>query len=281
MHTFVSFNRSITKPANTTFPGNSNAVLYGKGVFTTLSVNNSKLFLWDQHWTRLSENAASLDIDISELSKSLVEDSAYELIEGNTAVNARIRITLFDTSSGSLWQNENELKTSVLIQTADARNVQNPFQLTVSPYRINSTSPLANIKSCNYLENILALDLARESGFDEALRLNELGEVSSACMANIFWIKSGALFSPKIETGCLSGITRSLVIDLASEIGLEFMECRASLSDVLTAEEVFLTSSGLMIAATERIDNVEFRSQISEKLKDKLDQIKDKSCRTA
>ena len=85
--------------------------------------------------------------------------------------------------------------------------------LTVSPYRINSKSPLAGVKSCNYLENILAWEAAKAHGFDEAIRLNEKGEIASACLANVFWKKNGEIFTPPLETGCLKGTTRGYVLE--------------------------------------------------------------------
>ena len=66
----------------------------------------------------------------------------------------------------------------------------------------------------------MALENAKAKGFDEAIRLNERGEVASACMANVFWIKDKKLFTPDLETGCLAGTTREFIIETAEKKGV-------------------------------------------------------------
>ena len=126
--------------------------------------------------------------------------------------------------------------------TGDLREVPDKLRLTVSPFLVNSTSPLAGIKSCNYLENILALEEAKKRGFDEAVRLNERGEIVAACLANIFWRKNEQLFTPSLATGCLAGTTREFVLE--NETGFE---TKAGLEVLKNADEIFLTSAGLGI----------------------------------
>ncbi|MEO6589891.1 MAG: aminotransferase class IV, partial [Pyrinomonadaceae bacterium] len=119
----------------------------------------------------------------------------------------------------------------------------------ISPFLVNSTSPLAGVKSCDYLENIIALEEAEQRGFDEAVRLNERGEIVSACMANIFWRKSGRLFTPLLKTGCLAGTMREFVLE--NEDGFEI---KMSLDSLENADEIFLTSAGLGICKVSEFD---------------------------
>jgi 4-amino-4-deoxychorismate lyase len=114
------------------------------------------------------------------------------------------------------------------------------MNLTVSPYRINSTSPIANTKSCNYLEKIIALEEAKNLGFDEAICLNEKDEISSAIMANIFWVKNNKIFTPSLETGCLAGTIREFLLE-----NFEINEVKARLAEIENADEIFLSSSGI------------------------------------
>lgn len=127
--------------------------------------------------------------------------------------------------------------------TGDLRPVPEEFRLTVSPYTVNSCSPLVGVKSCNYLENLLAIDEAKKRGFHEAIRVNERGFVTGGCMSNIFWLKDEVLYTPSLSTGCLAGTTREFV--------LESMECREVgivIDGLNKAEEIFLTSAGLGVA---------------------------------
>jgi branched-subunit amino acid aminotransferase/4-amino-4-deoxychorismate lyase len=150
---------------------------------------------------------------LTEFSEESVKTSLLEIISKNEITNARARITFFDESASGVWNFETNKKRSLLITTGDLRKISKDFRLTISPFLVNSTSPLVGVKSCNYLENILALDDAKVKGFDEAIRLNERGEVASACMANIFWIKDEKIFTSDLETGCLKGTTRSLIVE--------------------------------------------------------------------
>jgi branched-subunit amino acid aminotransferase/4-amino-4-deoxychorismate lyase len=239
MHKFISFNRQIISANDASISAISSASLYGKGVFTTIAIYGGKPFLYEKHWRRLCENSKKLGIKL--VDEETCKTELYNLIEVNKILNGRMRITLFDESASKIWSFQTENKTSFLIITADLREVSN-INLTVSPFRINSTSPLANIKSCNYLEQTVALEEAKDRGFDEAIRLNERGEITSATMANIFWLKDEKLFTPSLKTGCLAGTTREFILE-----NYKCFEVENGLESLENADEIFLTSSGIGI----------------------------------
>ncbi len=239
MHKFVSFNHQITLASQTKLSAISSATFYGKGIFTTLAVYDSKPFLWEKHWRRLSENAFRINIDLTEFTEQIVYNSLLEIIAENKVISGRLRITFFDESASQIWHLDTANKTSCLITTGDLRKAS-AIKLAISPFLINSTSPLVNIKSCNYLENILALKDAKQLGFDEAVRINERGEIASACMANIFWQKDYKLFTPSLKTGCLAGTVRESIIE-----NNEVFEVEEPIESLQNVEAIFLTSSGI------------------------------------
>ena len=231
----------------------SSAALYGKGIFTTLAVYNAKPFLWEKHWSRLTENAEKIGIDLSVHTENNVKNALLEIISKNKIINARARITFFDESANGMWAVETIKRTSLLVTTGDFRPVFESFRVAVSPFCVNSTSPLAGVKSCNYLENTLALEDAKARGFDEAVRLNERGEIVSAGMGNIFWIKGKDIFTPSLETGCLKGTVRNLIME-----NFPVAEMKADFTELTKADTVFLTSSGLGIMRISNIGLVNF-----------------------
>jgi branched-subunit amino acid aminotransferase/4-amino-4-deoxychorismate lyase len=253
MHKFVSFNRRLISAENSRLSAVSSAALYGKGVFTTIAIYNHEPFQWEKHWQRLSADAEKTGVNLSDLPERIIETALAEIIAENNVASGRARITLFDESAGRIWQAKLKTETSFTIQTVDFRPVSNNLQLTVSPFPINSKSPLAGVKSCNYLENILALENAQANGFDEAIRLNERGEIVSATAANVFWTKSGEIFTPSLKTGCLAGTTRSLIAE-----NLPVVETKTRLNEIIEADEVFLTSAGIGIVKVESIDSKGF-----------------------
>ena len=232
---------------------NSSAELYGKGVFTTIAIVGSAPFLWEKHWRRLTTNAAKLEIDISEFSEAEVFETLTREIESKDLKAGRARITFSDESEGEIWSHHSERKTGFSIITADRRELPANFSLTVSPHHVNTTSPLVGIKSCNYLEHLLAYDEGKKRGYDEAIRLNERGEIASACMANVFWSKDEKLYTPSLETGCLAGTTREFILE-----NLECAEVEAGIEEISRADAIFLTSAGIGVVQIRDLDRRKF-----------------------
>jgi len=110
------------------------------------------------------------------------------------------------------------------------------------------------MKSLNYLEHVLAREEARSRDFDEAVVLNERGEIVSATTANIFWAKNGTVHTPNLSTGALAGITRECVIDIANKHFIPLVEGVYEMTDLVDADEIFLTSSGIGVAPVTTFD---------------------------
>lgn len=244
MHEFISFNRRILPVKDAFLNAVSSAALYGRGIFTTVAVHDSMPFLWEKHWQRIGENAARVGINLAAFSENRTRNLLLEIIEKNSFKRGRARLTFFDETATAVWQNDPPPKTDLLIQTAEFRSVPETFRLTVSPFRVNTRSPLVGVKSCNYLENILALEDARVKGFDEAVRLNERDEIVSACSANVFWKKNEAIYTPPLAAGCLRGTTRDFMLE-----NFAVTERTAALAEIYEADEIFLTSAGIGIVA--------------------------------
>ncbi|MGH9899925.1 MAG: aminotransferase class IV [Pyrinomonadaceae bacterium] len=238
------------------------AVLYGHGVFTTLAIYDGQPFQWTKHWARLTEHAERSRIDISTLSESRTLTQMCRLIKVNKVVDGRARLTLFGSSNdgdiGGAWSmktSAKKQKTDLLIITGESRiNNNKGLALTCSPFRINTHSPLSGIKSLNYMEHILSMEEARSRKFDEAVIVNQLGEIASVSMANIFWVTKGTLYTPSLNTGCIRGTTRELVIKLAGELAIPCSEGSFEMAALSEAEEIFLTSSGLGVAPVTSFD---------------------------
>ena len=149
------------------------------------------------------------------------------------------------------------------------------LSLAVSPYRFNTFSPLAGIRSLNYLEQVLSWEEAQAREFDEAVMLNERGEIVSATMANIFWVSDGTLHTPTLSTGAVAGVTRAAVIKLADKQFIPVIEGVYELSDLAEADEIFLTSASLGVATVTTFDFRQYSvstanvcARISDALKD-------------
>lgn len=248
MHDWISFNHEIIKHSEARVSAVSAAALYGKGVFTTIRIHDSLPFLFDKHWKRIEDNAARLDIPLLGLRKEILFSSLIELVDRNSMTSGKCRVTLFDESPSEIWNYAGQKSSPVLLHTSDLRTRKDGLTLGISPFPVTSNSPLNKIKSCNYIERLQAFQAAVAAGFDEGIRLNESGEVVSACMANLFWLRDGRIYTPSVETGCLKGTTREFVLDQC-----RVLRMRTRIDELRAADNVFLTSAGLGIAAVKEI----------------------------
>jgi branched-subunit amino acid aminotransferase/4-amino-4-deoxychorismate lyase len=257
MHSQIIFNQRLVEATKARLRPLTSGSLYGFGVFTTLAIYGARPFLWPQHCLRLLDHAARTGLDCRGFDEEGIGASLKRLIEANGVREGRARVTLFGGADRGVWKvtGVGQSRTELLIMTGEARSPgTDGLALTVSPYRTNTMSPIAGIKSVNYLEHALCWEEARARDFDESVVLNERGEVVSATMANLFWVIDGTLHTPSLSTGALAGVTRARVLGLASELSIPHVEGVYELSHLSDADEIFLTSSGLGVAIVTTFD---------------------------
>lgn len=257
MHPVIYLNKTMVEATRARVAPVSSAMLYGRGVFTTLVIYNGKPFLWPRHWRRLSAHAGKLDVNLDGITENIVGEALQKLIAVNEVKKGRARVILLARSGRDIWKAKEPgaRKTDLLIMTGEAQKLSpNGLSLAVSPYRITTLSPLVGIRSLNYLDHVLSWEEAQARDFDESVMLNERGEIVSATMANIFWAKEGTIQTPKLSTGALAGITRECVIQLAAKHYIPLIEGVYEMSDLTEADEIFLTSSGLGVAPVTTFD---------------------------
>jgi 4-amino-4-deoxychorismate lyase len=254
MHQHVIINRRLLEARRARLHAVTSAALYGRGVFTTVAVHGGRAFLWDAHWARLLAHAekAGVECDFGDNEAALL---LTHLIEANGVEEGRARVHLLARAVRGRWKVGGEGRASdLLMMTADAWPAPEMLALTVSPYRVNTCSPLVGVKTVNRLEQIMAWEEARARDFDEAVVCNERGEVACATTANLFWVKHGTVHTPALATGAVAGTTRARVIGLAAELAVPLSEGAHTLHDMADADEVFLTSAVLGVALVTTFD---------------------------
>jgi branched-chain amino acid aminotransferase len=230
--------------------------LYGFGLFETMRAYNGRIFRIESHLKRL-EYAASilgLQIDVTEL-----KEAAQDTIYANQLQDARIRITV-SAGEGEMVPDPTTCTNPTVMVTAGQyhpypeQTYDRGFSVSISSIRRNSGSLLAELKSTNYLESLLARQKARSSGFDDAILLNDKGLLAEASTSNIFIVSGGILRTPGKQNGLLSGITRDIVLKLALQIGIDIAEQDIELDELVHADEIFLTNSLIEVMPVTRID---------------------------
>jgi branched-subunit amino acid aminotransferase/4-amino-4-deoxychorismate lyase len=184
-----------------------------------------------------------------------IHSTAERLLAGNGLTIGRARIRLAITAGSGSLADLSLGDDRIIWMTAHSCEVP-PESLAVgiSPWLRNGHSPLAGLKCASYAGNLIALDHARKHGFDETLFFNTSGELCEAATANVFLVKNGDLFTPPLESGCLPGITREVVIELAAMLGISCNLCAITPVELQAADECFLTSSTRGVVAVSRLD---------------------------
>lgn len=225
------------------FPGSplDRGAILGLGLFETLLALDGVPVFAGRHLARLLAGCERLRWNVS---LPDFHDTAKELLVRNHLTSGRARIRLgVSAGSGSiddLALGDDRVVTMIALPVAAA-----PASLAVNlcPWPRNENSPLVGLKCASYAENLVALDHARRLGFDETLFLNTAGNLCEAATANLFLVKDGALLTPPLASGCLPGITRGVVIELAGRHGIPCEESNLTVVDLHAADEVFVTSS--------------------------------------
>jgi branched-subunit amino acid aminotransferase/4-amino-4-deoxychorismate lyase len=282
VHPVIYLNKVMLEATKARVAPVSSAMLYGRGVFTTVAIYNGKPFLWSAHWQRLKNHAAKLSVNVGGANERNIGEALRKLVAVNQVNNGRARVILLARSGRDVWKTKKEdgRKTDLLILTGEPQQVPVAgLSLAVSPYRCNTFSPLVGIRSLNYLEQVLSWEEAQARDFDEAVVLNERGEIVSATMANIFWVKNGTLHTSAISTGAIAGITRAAVIELAGKQFIPVIEGVYDLADLTEADEIFLTSASLGVALVTTFDFRQYSAatanicrRLSDSLKDLISQ---------
>jgi len=257
MHPVIYLNKVMLEATKARVAPVSSAMLYGRGVFTTVAIYDGKPFLWPEHWQRLSSHAEKLNVACAGLNERNVGEALRKLVSVNQVKSGRARVILLARRGRDVWRTKKESprKTDLLIMTGEPQKVAAAgMSLAVSPYRVNTMSPLVGIRSLNYLEQVLSWEEAQARDFDEATVLNERGEIVSATMANLFWFKDGTLHTPALSTGAIAGITRAAIIELAGKQFVPVIEGVYELADFTDADEIFLTSASLGVAQVTTFD---------------------------
>jgi branched-chain amino acid aminotransferase len=232
---------------------------YGDALFETLRVYSGKIFQLDGHLDRLELGARSIFLDLPE-SRERIQKILYDTFNRNQGSDAVIRLTISrgEGIMGKLWQADTSPTLSVYVRPYSAPPdewYQNGVPISLIP---NSAAKLGNqdeqIKSANYLSQILARKQAEEQNAVDGIMINEHGEVCDGTISNIFVIKDGELSTPAVNGYVLAGITRQVVLKLADKAGTVCKERAMTAETVLQGDEVFLTNTGWEILPVTRVD---------------------------
>lgn len=235
------------------------AVLYGDGVFEGIRAYNGRIFKSQEHIDRIFAAAKAIMLEIP-LTKEELEQVVLETCRRNKIKDGYIRLVV-TRGKGSLGLSPASCEKPTIFCIAGTISLY-PEEMytkgmpiiTAVQRRNKATIVDPQIKSLNYLNNILAKIEANRAGVPEALMLNHDGVVAECTGDNIFIIKDNVIYTPPIYVGILDGITRGAVMDLAREMGYEVKESEFTLFNVYSADECFLTGTAAEVIPVTQVD---------------------------
>ncbi|MHC4070300.1 MAG: branched-chain-amino-acid transaminase [Planctomycetota bacterium] len=234
-------------------------LLYGDGIFEGIRVYDGRVFELEAHLHRLYESAKMIRLEIP-LDKDELAAAMKKTVEANGITDGYIRLVV-TRGVGNLGLNPFVCKKSGLIVIADqiqpyAEELYETGMKVISATTVRN-HPLAlppQLKSLNYLNNIMAKLEALNSGAAEAIMYNHEGYVAEATVDNVFIVRDGVIYTPPVAAGALEGITRNLVIRLARQENLEVVEKNLTRCDLYVCDEFFLTGTAAEIIGVVEID---------------------------
>ncbi len=228
-------------------------LLTGDGVFETLRVYAGMPFAWRRHLERLGQSARGLGLAVPPA--ALLRSAASEVLTVNGLLEARLRITVTGGPS-PLGSARGGTPPTIIVAASPLAPVEPSIAVATSPWPRNERGALAGLKTISYGENVAALAYAHERGADEAIFPNTLGNLCEGTGTNVFLVAEGTdtLVTPPPSAGCLAGVTRALVIELCSELGIRCDEADVPLGALADAGEAFLTSTTREVQPVSSVD---------------------------
>jgi branched-chain amino acid aminotransferase len=267
MNAVVFVNGTITDADRASVAVFDHGFLFGEGIYETLRTYAREPFLFERHLRRLRHSASLLALDVPWSDADLLADvrktmAAQPGLTGPSGVDeAYIRI-LVTRGVGDLSYNPAACPQPSLVIIVKPfpgqpeRTFSQGIKIALVSVRRNHPQALnPEIKSNNLINNALAMQEAIRRGAEEALMLNQAGELAECAQSNVFLVRGGAVRTPPLTAGLLPGVTREYVLELAASLGLDAREARLTPDDLQAADEVFITGTTREVTPVVAVDD--------------------------
>jgi branched-chain amino acid aminotransferase len=243
----IFLNGSILDANEASISASDGGFLYGVGLYEILRTDGGRIFALSDHMDRLLASATALAIACP-FDKPALESAIRRVLQANELTDARIRLTL---TAGSISGGESPQPTLLITASPQPEYPQeyyrNGVRVALADFRQNPFDPTTGHKTTSFLSRLTALNRAMKKGCFEAVWFTPAGVLAEACMSNVFLVKDSALLTPRIETPVMPGIARKHILQLAEQNQIACQQKDLTIKDLLSAQEVFLTSVSIKL----------------------------------
>jgi len=246
--------------------------LYGDGFFESMRFEKNKILLLDDHLHRLHRSLV-----LTEMSGEGFPDEeammtyAQQLIKANHCGDyARLRLTVFRDTSGFYTPEGSKAAWLLQVSALEGPYGRQDKGIHIGIYTRQSKArgPIANIKSTSSLFYIMAAIHAQKEKWDDALVLNTSGNIIEATSSNVFFVYNKTLITPPLSEGCIDGVFRKFILDLADKKGIPFREQMVTETELNLATEIFLTNTIRGIRWVGNLGNKSYENKIAAEIFD-------------
>ena len=260
MHRFLLHNESIRETTEPCLLPGQVGFLNGWGVFSTLRVAEGVLFEWDRHWARMVRDAHRMRVPMPE-SPEILLDGLRRLIDANDANNGTLRVAIVRNHGGLFEAPGQSRKFDVVAFTTGLRNWGESVRLAIKPDARQGANEFRGAKITAWANNLSWYEEAHERGFDEVVLLDEQGRVSECTSANLFAVFGNEVVTPALDTGCLPGITREVLLETIQVDGITIREGHLLPADLERADAFFMTSSTRDVLPVTEVEGLRIRQE--------------------
>lgn len=272
---FINFNGNIYPAEQEVLTVANRGYRYGDGLFESMRILKGKLQFAELHAERLQRGLAALKMEGSALfTADFLREKANELLSRNQyGENARLRLTVYREGEGLYSPESNKTGFSLeMTKSNESYYLNNSRGLIVDVYD-EITKPvnfLSNHKTCNSLPFVMAGLHRKQQSLDEVFILNQYGFLCEAMSSNVFVLFNKQLYTPALSEGCIAGVMRTVVMEIAEEFGLPVIEAQINPDILNEADEVFLTNASRGIQWVMGFNNKRYFNKLSKELLDLL-----------
>lgn len=245
---YVNNNGELLKNQGATIASGNRGHLYGDGLFESIRVRNGEPINLEAHILRMLEGAIALKMRApSYFTTSFFKEKIDELLEASSIdKGGRVRISIDRVSGGTYRPESNEVSYFIEVYPVN----DNEYKLNQRGWEIDlytsirkHKSKLSNYKTKNGLLYVMSSIEAKEKDLDDLLITDQKGSILEGSSSNLFVVSNGVLYTPGLDEGCLGGVMRMTLINIALENGIKVYESSIMPQNLLAADEVFLTNA--------------------------------------
>ena len=257
MHKFVFHNDRLLPLEQVRLSPGQAGLLNGWGLFTTLRIYDGLPFALERHWERLVRDAARIQLPVP-VTLEAARRHVGELLQANQVGTGCLRIYFVYNKIGIWGSKEPFPVTDFLMYTTDLPQRVGPTRLAVQEHGRHAAHPLTGTKTISWLNNVWMVEQAHQRGFEDVILLNERGQVAECTAANVYCVKDGKVATPPLESGCLAGVSREILLEISTPAGLPIREQALTLDELYAADEVFISSTTRQVQPVSHIENRAF-----------------------